>query len=161
MINEQCIYVCGIYKGYCGKAEFDLEGDLFHGEVIGVRDVVTFQGRTPGALKQAFRDSVDDYLAFCAKRGEAPEKPFSGKFLTRIAPEVHRKISTMADLAGKSLNQFIADCLTRVAESSPLSSPAISLEMGSPERTSEGTARVASKKARKPRTKDGLIREPS
>ena len=49
MIPEQCIYVCGAYKGYCGKAEYDVEDDTFHGEVIGVRDVVTFQGRTPGS----------------------------------------------------------------------------------------------------------------
>ncbi len=120
MIKEQCVYICGPYKGYCGKAEYAPDDDVFHGEVVGVRDVVTFQGRTPSGLKRAFRDSVDDYLEFCAKRGETPEKPFSGKFLARIDPEVHRKISMMADLAGKSLNQFVGDCLTRVTESSPI-----------------------------------------
>ena len=69
MIKEQCTYVCGPYQGYYGKAEYDLDGDLFHGEVIGLRDVVTFQGRTPKELKKTFRYSVDDYLAFCVKRG--------------------------------------------------------------------------------------------
>jgi predicted HicB family RNase H-like nuclease len=119
-IPEQCVYICGPYRGYCGKAELDLEDDLFHGEVVGVRDVVTFQGRTHGELKQAFRDSVDDYLAFCEARGESPEKPFSGRFLMRIDPEIHRKLATLADLSGKSLNQFICDYLSTFAESSPI-----------------------------------------
>ncbi len=119
MIKERCVYVCGPYKGYCGKAEFDLEAKLFHGEVVGVRDVVTFQGRTPGELGKAFRESVDDYLTFCEKQGESPGKPFSGKFLARIAPEVHRKLCMRADLAGKSMNQFIADSLARIADLPP------------------------------------------
>jgi len=58
------------YKGYTGRVEFDDEADLFHGEVIGLRDVITFQGRTVDEVKRAFHDSVDDYLAFCAKRRE-------------------------------------------------------------------------------------------
>jgi predicted HicB family RNase H-like nuclease len=61
-----------------GKVEFDDEADIFHGEVIGLRDVIAFQGRTVDEVKGAFRESVDDYLAFCAKRGEEPEKPRRG-----------------------------------------------------------------------------------
>lgn len=34
------------HKGYTGKVEFDDEAEIFHGEVIGLRDVITFQGRT-------------------------------------------------------------------------------------------------------------------
>ena len=63
------------YKGYFAKVEFDDETDIFHGEVINLRDVVTFQGQTVDELHQAFRDSIDDYLEFCAERGEEPEKP--------------------------------------------------------------------------------------
>ncbi len=62
------------YKGYTGKVEFDDEADIFHGEVIGLRDVITFQGKTVDEIKGAFRASVDDYLAFCAKRGQEPGK---------------------------------------------------------------------------------------
>jgi len=84
------------YKGYTGKVEFDDEADIFHGEVIGLRDVITFQGRTVDEVKEAFRESVDDYLAFCAKRGEEPEKPFTGKFVVRISPDLHRKVYVAA-----------------------------------------------------------------
>jgi len=55
------------YKGYSGKVEYDDEAEIFHGEVIGLRDVITFQGKTVDEIKQAFSDSVDDYLDFCAQ----------------------------------------------------------------------------------------------
>jgi predicted HicB family RNase H-like nuclease len=67
------------YKGYVGKVEFDDEADLFHGEIMNTRDVITFQGRTTDEIRQAFKDSVEDYLAFCTERGEEPDKPFSGE----------------------------------------------------------------------------------
>ena len=53
------------YKGYVGKVEFDDDAEIFHGEVLDTRDVITFQGKSVGELRQAFRDSIDDYLAFC------------------------------------------------------------------------------------------------
>ncbi len=57
------------YESYTGHVEFDDEAGLFHGEVLGTRDVVTFQGRSADEIEEACRDSVDDYLAFCAERG--------------------------------------------------------------------------------------------
>jgi len=52
------------YKGYQGKFEFDDQANIFHCEAINIRDVITFQAATEAELEQAFRDSVDDYLAF-------------------------------------------------------------------------------------------------
>jgi predicted HicB family RNase H-like nuclease len=74
------------YKGYIGHVVYDDEAEIFHGDVINIRDVVTFQGTTVEEIKQAFRDSVEDYLDFCIKLGQAPNKPFSGKFMVRIPP---------------------------------------------------------------------------
>lgn len=63
------------YKGYTGRFAFDDDAELFHGEVMDLRDVITFQGRTIEETKRAFEESVEDYLAFCAVRGEEPERP--------------------------------------------------------------------------------------
>jgi predicted HicB family RNase H-like nuclease len=63
------------YKGYQGKVNLDEEAGVLHGEVIDTRDVITFQGASPEELKRAFEASVDDYLDFCASRGQGPEKP--------------------------------------------------------------------------------------
>jgi predicted HicB family RNase H-like nuclease len=99
------------YKGYIGKVEFDDEAGIFHGEVVGTRDVITFQGQTANGLRAAFEESVDDYLAFCRDRGEEPDRPFSGQFVTRIAPELHRQIHLAASLSGKSLNAWVSEQL--------------------------------------------------
>ena len=63
------------YRGYFAKVEFDDDANIFHGEVINLRDVITFEGETVNELKGAFKDSVDDYL-FSADRGEQPEAIF-------------------------------------------------------------------------------------
>ena len=103
------------YKGYTGHVEFDDEAGLFHGEVLDLRDVVTFQGKSVDELSQAFKDSVDDYLEFCEERGEEPDKPFSGKLMLRLPPELHRKVYTSSKREGKSLNQWIAERLDKAS----------------------------------------------
>ncbi|HSW69395.1 MAG TPA: type II toxin-antitoxin system HicB family antitoxin [Gammaproteobacteria bacterium] len=100
-----------IYKGYIGHVEFDDEADIFHGEVINTRDVITFQGATVAKIKKAFHESVNDYLAFCKERNEEPEKPFSGKFNLRIDPELHRQVFIAAKQRKVSLNQWIAEAI--------------------------------------------------
>jgi predicted HicB family RNase H-like nuclease len=99
------------YKGYVASVEYDSEAELFHGEVVGIRDVVTFQGNSVKELKKAFQDSIDDYLDFCRTRGEAPDKPCSGQFVLRIGSELHHKLTVLAGQSGKSLNAWIADRL--------------------------------------------------
>lgn len=63
------------YSGFSARIERDTDASLYHGEVAVIRDVVTFQATTLEELEVAFRDSVDDYLAFCAGRGEEPNPP--------------------------------------------------------------------------------------
>lgn len=99
------------YKGYTAHIDYDDDDGIFHGEVIDLKDVVTFVGRSVDELRQAFHDSIDDYLAFCAERGEEPDRPFSGRLMVRLSPELHRLVYTRARQEGKSLNQFIADRL--------------------------------------------------
>jgi predicted HicB family RNase H-like nuclease len=98
-------------KGYIGKVEIDEEAGVLHGEVINLRDVVTFEGETVEEVQLAFRESVEDYLEFCAQRGEEPEKPFSGKFVVRLPVELHRKAYIQARLADKSLNGWVKEVI--------------------------------------------------
>ena len=71
------------YKGYIGHVTYDEDAKIFHGEVIGLKDVITFQGESVKELEQAFKDSINDYLEFCQERGENPEKTFSGSVHTK------------------------------------------------------------------------------
>lgn len=45
------------YKGYTGHVEYDDEAKIFHSEVLGIKDVVTFQSTTADEIEQAFKDS--------------------------------------------------------------------------------------------------------
>jgi predicted HicB family RNase H-like nuclease len=56
------------YKGYFGQVAYDDNAKLFHGEVIGLKDVITFQVTNIEELEQAFKDSVDDYIEWCQKK---------------------------------------------------------------------------------------------
>jgi len=101
------------YKGYTGQVNFDADAEIFHGEVIDTRDVITFQGRNVKELKRAFKDSIDDYLNFCKSRQEKPDKPFSGKFVLRLTPDLHHKVYLLAMQSGKSLNSWIREVLKK------------------------------------------------
>ena len=109
------------HKGYTGSIEFDPDAEILHGEVLGIRDVVTFEGRSVAQVLQAFRDSVDDYLEFCAERGEKPDKPCSGKFVVRIGPDLHRRIAMAARASKMSINTLVINCLRGAV--SPSASP--------------------------------------
>src|SRR5882724_6437345 len=99
------------YKGYNGDAWIDHDAGVIRGRVIGLKDVITFQGSTVEEARAAFVESVDDYLAFCAERGEKPEKPFSGKLLVRLDPNLHRELSVAAEKSGMSINALVAEAI--------------------------------------------------
>ncbi|SIQ27562.1 Predicted nuclease of the RNAse H fold, HicB family [Rhizobium sp. RU20A] len=101
------------HQGYEAVVEFDEEANLFHGEVMNLRDIITFQGRSADELKQAFAESIEDYIALCRERGEEPEKPFSGQFIVRADPALHRALTTAARRAGVSLNKWVTTALER------------------------------------------------
>ena len=100
-----------IYKGYLGEVTYDDEAEIFHGEVIGLKDVITFQGKTVRELKKAFHDSINDYLAWCHERGEQPERTYSGNLRIRMNPELHAHLALDAAKQGKSLNDLINEKL--------------------------------------------------
>jgi len=103
------------YKGYIGQFDVDIETGLIRGKVVNTRDIITFHGTTVREAEQAFRDSVDDYLAFCEELGESPEKPYSGKLLVRVPPKLHQELDVLAKSKGKSVNTLVSGCLARMA----------------------------------------------
>jgi predicted HicB family RNase H-like nuclease len=103
------------YEGYIGQFRYEAGDEAFHGTVVGLRDVIHFQGTCVSELRQAFQESVDDYLQWCRDEGTEPEKPYTGRFIVRLPPELHRKISVRAKVAGQSLNQWVTETLSKAA----------------------------------------------
>ncbi|MCS5583740.1 MAG: type II toxin-antitoxin system HicB family antitoxin [Pseudomonadales bacterium] len=79
------------YKGYVAQVEFDDKAEVFHGQVINTVDVITLQGTSVPELRKEFENSLEVYLGFCRKLNQEPEKPFSGKLMLRLSPQIHRK----------------------------------------------------------------------
>ncbi|NEO29313.1 MAG: type II toxin-antitoxin system HicB family antitoxin [Symploca sp. SIO3C6] len=104
------------YKGYTGNMDVDIEENIIYGEVIDIKDIITFEGKTPQEAKKDFERRVDRYLEFCRDIGQEPDKPFSGKIHLRTTGENHRKISLAAAKTGKSINSWIDEALSRAAE---------------------------------------------
>jgi predicted HicB family RNase H-like nuclease len=103
------------YKGYVGVMEVDPDANLIHGDVIGLRDVITFQCQSVPEATQAFRESVDDYLAWCAAKRRAPEKTFNGKIMVRLDPAIHRSLCQLAESRSTSVNKLAVEALVKLA----------------------------------------------
>ncbi len=117
------------YKGYTGRIDFaDSDTGWFTGSVEGIQDVVTFEGKTVPQLQKAFRESVEEYLKFCNELKEAPEKPFSGKFVLRLSPELHRLTYDAARQEEASMNTWITKAVEMRLKQSASSSGALSFE---------------------------------
>ena len=104
------------YKGYSARVDYDDADEIFFGKLAGITDGVGFHADTVAGLKAAFREAVEDYIDSCAKVGKDPQKPYSGKMMFRVDPDIHAKAAKAAELSGKSLNQWAAEVLARAAK---------------------------------------------
>ncbi len=104
------------YKGYTAVLELDEEQGILFGQVIGLRDVITFQAESVPQAIEEFHASVDSYLELCRSRQESPEKPYSGNFMVRVDPELHRQIATWAQVESVSINSLVASLIRHACE---------------------------------------------
>jgi len=101
------------YKGFAARVEYSEDDGCFIGHIVGIRDVIGFHGESVAELRAAFDEAVDDYLATCEKLGKAPNKPYSGQFRLRLAPELHARAAMLAETRGKSLNTWVSEVIEK------------------------------------------------
>ena len=96
------------YKGYKGTVEYSKEDDCLVGKVIGMhQDLILYEGKTLDELKSDFVEAVESYLEGCKAKGKKPRKPFSGKILVRMSPDLHERITIAATDSHITINEFI------------------------------------------------------
>ncbi|GHU54466.1 DNA repair protein HhH-GPD [Spirochaetia bacterium] len=95
------------YKEFIGSVHFNADDEVFYGKIEGIDDLIVFEGDTVNELKQAFQDSVEDYIASCKKHDKKIDKSYKGSFNVRITPDLHKKVKRAAIKLGMSLNQFV------------------------------------------------------
>lgn len=103
------------YKGYAARIEYSDEDQLLIGHVAGIRDMIGFHAQSVPQLRSAFEEAVDDYLDTCARLGREPQKAYSGKLSLRLEPTLHASVAQKAELADKSINQWVSDVLSQAA----------------------------------------------
>ena len=104
------------YKGYIARIEYDEEDRIFVGHLAGIKDIVGFHGITVNELEGAFHESVDNYIAISEETGRPVQKPYSGKLMLRVSPDIHAAVATAAEVHGKSINQWVYDVLDEAAD---------------------------------------------
>jgi predicted HicB family RNase H-like nuclease len=72
---------------------------------------LSWLSRTPEAALKGIRKVVADVVKDMREHGEGPPEPlasrrYSGKFMVRVPPEVHRDLALKAAEAGVSLNRL-------------------------------------------------------
>lgn len=95
------------YKGYYATIHFSTEDETFFGKVMGINDLINFEGESVKELKRSFKEAVDDYLETCKKLNKAPDKTYKGSFNVRIPTELHKQAAIYAALRKISLNDFV------------------------------------------------------
>ena len=95
------------YKGYYANVQYSAEDDVFFGSVVGINDLVSFEGTSVKGLKQSFYEAVDDYLETCKAQNKEPEKTYKGSFNIRISSELHRQAAIVSAGKNMTLNDFV------------------------------------------------------
>ena len=104
------------YKGYEAVVKYSDEDETFVGEVINTRDMLIFEGNDVAEIEQSFHAVVDEYLEDCDKESREPDKPFSGQFVMRVDPKLHRELFIQAKHSGQSLNAYVQDKLSQAVD---------------------------------------------
>lgn len=102
------------YKGYSARIEYSDEDGCFVGHIAGIKDIVGFHGESVAEMRNAFEEAVDDYLSLCAETGKRPDKPYSGRIMLRVPPELHAQLAVQAEVNGLSLNQWATERLSEL-----------------------------------------------
>jgi len=107
------------HKGYSGNAEFSLSDKVFHGKILAINDLVTYEAENVNDLLAAFKEAVEDYLETCLELGKEPNKSYKGSFNVRIGSELHKEVSLSAEKKGISLNTYIKQILQKSIAKEP------------------------------------------
>ena len=100
------------YKNYYASVHFSAVDEVFYGKILGINDLVSFEGFSVKELKKAFEEAVEDYLETCIEIGKMPERTYKGTFNVRVPSELHKEASLFAAVHNITLNQFVKAALS-------------------------------------------------
>ena len=102
-----------VYKGYTAIVKYSAEDECLIGHIAGINDVIGFHADSVDEIRKVFYETVNDYIASCAKIGREPNKQYSGKVTLRLPPELHAQLAVQAEANGSSLNNWLVSALSQ------------------------------------------------
>lgn len=95
------------HKNYYGSVEFSADDNILYGQIIGINDLVTYEAESVDKLKEAFEDSLEDYLDTCKDLEKEPNKFYKGVFNVRTSRAVHTYLAVLAEKKQMKLNEVV------------------------------------------------------
>lgn len=100
------------YGHYTATILYNSYDEVFYGKIIGINDLISFEGSSVSELKEAFKEAIEDYIETCKDLGKPPEKAYKGTFNVRVTPVIHRKAALLAAQHQLTLNDFVKTAMT-------------------------------------------------
>jgi predicted HicB family RNase H-like nuclease len=101
------------HKGFYGTVEFSSTDKLLFGKILGISELISYEGDSIRSLRTDFVAAVDDYLAMCSEIGIEPERAYRGSFNVRVSPELHKRLIVFSASQGRTLNSTVAEAVER------------------------------------------------
>ena len=99
------------YNNYLGTVEFSLESNVFHGKVIGIDGLISYEGHNPESLRRDFEEAVDEYLSMCNDEKIEPQKPRFSHLNVKISLALHRNLAAFSSKHNKTLSETVEEAL--------------------------------------------------
>jgi predicted HicB family RNase H-like nuclease len=99
------------YHDYTATIHYSADDEVFFGKVIGINDLITFEGISVAELKDAFKEAMEDYIETCKSIGKSPDKTYKGVFNVRVPAGLHKKAAIFALQHRITLNDFVKTAL--------------------------------------------------
>ncbi|MDR2573302.1 MAG: type II toxin-antitoxin system HicB family antitoxin [Desulfovibrio sp.] len=103
------------YKDYTALIEFSGEDGCLIGKVLGIRDMIVFDGNTVDEIRKNFHDMIDHYIAACSKAGREPNNPVS-EVMIPVSPSLYAKIAKKAEYDGVPVHTVMETALQRFVQ---------------------------------------------
>ncbi|MDC6367224.1 MULTISPECIES: type II toxin-antitoxin system HicB family antitoxin [Flavobacteriaceae] len=95
------------HNGYIGSVEYSSTDGVLYGSIIGIDDLVSYEGESVKELESSFKEALEDYLETCKEIGKNPDKYYKGAFNVRTTSDKHRQLDHMAKRKNMKLNQLV------------------------------------------------------
>ena len=103
------------YKDYTALIEFSDEDGCFIGKVLGIRDMIVFDGNTVDEIRKNFHDIIDHYITACAKANRPPNKPVA-EIMVPVSPALYAKASRKAEYDGVPIRTIMETALQKFVQ---------------------------------------------